>query len=258
MDDMKNMKTEKKKKTLAIIGFGRFGQMMAEALRPHFDVYAYNPRDKSGIAKSIGVKYEKSLAGAAGKDIVVLAMPISSLEEVLEGIAPHLKTGALVLDVCSVKVNPVALMKKILPETVDIIATHPLFGPDSAETIRGRKIMLFPVRTSRHRIGDVERFLKKLGLVTYVMTPEEHDRQMAVAQGLTHYIARALIKMDVKEQELTTPNFDALLSIIERFRNESEQLFVDIQKENPLVKDVRKKFRKTLEEIEDELASDGE
>lgn len=250
MDDMKNTK---KKKTLAIIGFGRFGQMTAEALKPHFDLYAYNPRDKSSIAKSIGVKYETNLKNAAGKDIVILAMPISSLEEVLKEIAPHLKSGALVLDVCSVKVKPVALMKKILPESVDIIATHPLFGPDSAETIRGRKIMLFPVRTNRHRIGDVERFLKKLGLVTYVMAPEEHDRQMAVAQGLTHYIARALIKMDVKEQDLTTPNFEALLSIIERFRNESEQLFVDIQKENPLVRDVRKKFRKTLEEIEDEL-----
>jgi len=247
MDDMKTGK----KKTLAIIGFGRFGQMTAEALKPHFDVYAYNPRDKSGIAKSIGVKYEASMKNAAGKDIVVLAMPISSLEEVLKEVAPHLKEGALVLDVCSVKVQPVMLMKKILPESVDIIATHPLFGPDSGHS--GRKIMIFPVRTNRHRIEDVDKFLKKLGLITYVMTPEEHDRQMAVAQGLTHYIARALIKMDVKEQELTTPNFDALLSIINRFRNESEQLFVDIQKENPLVKDVRKKFRKTLEEIEDEL-----
>ena len=58
-------------------------------------------------------------------------------------IAPLLSPDALVIDVCSVKEYPVRLMKELLPERVSILATHPMFGPDSAaHALQGRKIVL--------------------------------------------------------------------------------------------------------------------
>lgn len=247
-------------KTLAIIGFGRFGQLMAGVLREHFDVYAYNPRDKSRIATKLGVGYESSLEKAASKDIVVLSMPISALEDILQKIAPHLKPGALVLDVCSVKQVPCEIMGTVLPENVDVIGTHPLFGPDSLKAcggcgydVSGRKVAVCPVRTKKWNVDEVCKFLRKLGLVTYVVTPDEHDRQMAVAQGLTHYIALGLMKMDVGSQELTTPNFDALLSVVERLGGDADVLLRDIQVMNPYAMDQRKRFRKVLGEIEKDI-----
>lgn len=247
-----------KKKTLAIIGFGRFGQMMAVVLKPYLDVCVYNPRDKSRIAKDLGVNYEPSLKRAVFKDIVVLSMPISCLESVLRDIAPHLKPGTLVLDVCSVKEKPARLMKEILPENVDIIATHPLFGPDSTKRdglhdVLGKKVVLCPLRTDGCDFDGLRKFLEELGFITYVTTPSEHDRQMATAQGLTHYIALALMKMGVGDQDLTTPNYDALLSIIGRLKNDTGVLLGDIQKENLYARKERKHFRKVLSDIEREI-----
>ncbi len=247
-------------KTLAIIGFGRFGQLMAGVLREHFEVCAYNPRDKSRIAAKLGIGYESSLEKATQKDIVVLSMPISALEDVLQKIAPHLKQRALVLDVCSVKQAPAELMSRLLPEHVDIIRTHPLFGPDSSKVcdkggydISGRKVAVCPVRTKKWNVDKVCKFLRKLGLVTYVVTPEEHDRQMAVAQGLTHYIALGLMKMNVGRQKLTTPNFDMLLEIVSRLESDTDVLLRDIQVMNPYAEDQREKFRKMLDEIEKKI-----
>jgi len=250
----------KKMKTLAIIGFGRFGQLMAGVLREHFDVCAYDPRDKSRIAGKLGICYESSFEKAACRDIVVLSMPISALESILQKIAPCLKRGALVLDVCSVKQVPVELMIRLLHEHVDVIGTHPLFGPDSSNVcdgggydISGRKIAVCPVRTKKWDVDKVRKFLDKLGLVTYVVTPEEHDRQMAVAQGLTHYVALGLMKMGIGNQELTTLNFDALLRIMERLGDDTDVLLRDIQVMNPYTGEQREKFRKMLDVIEKEI-----
>lgn len=249
-------------KTVAVIGFGRFGQMVAEILSERFDVYAYNPRDKSKIARELGIKYEPSLEKAADKDIVILSMPISSLRELLQDIAPHIKPGALVLDVCSVKVRPALLMKKMLPKGVDIVATHPLFGPSVKTGIKkgkvaydlaGKKIVLCPVRTKKLDVGKLKEFLEESGLVVYITTPGEHDRQMAIAQGLTHYIALALRKMGVDEQDLTTPNFDALLGIIKRLDNDTDVLLKDIQVQNEYAAEQRMIFRKMLDEIEKDI-----
>ena len=247
-------------KTLAIIGFGRFGQLMAGVLREHFDVCAYNPRDKSRIAGKLGIHYESSLEKAASRDIVVLSMPISALEDILRRIALYLREGALVLDVCSVKQAPVELMGRLLPEYVDVIGTHPLFGPDSSKVcdgggydVSGRKIAVCPVRIKKGDVDRVCKYLRKLGLVTYVVTPEEHDRQMAVAQGLAHYIALGLMKMGVGKQELTTPNFDALLGIVSRLESDTDVLLHDIQVMNPYAENQREKFRKMLDEIEKDI-----
>ncbi|MFH1127639.1 MAG: prephenate dehydrogenase/arogenate dehydrogenase family protein [archaeon] len=256
------MMVDEKMKTVAVIGFGRFGQMVAEVLSQCFEVYAYNPRDKSKIAKELGIKFEPSLEKAAGKDIVILSMPISCLCDVLRDIAPHLKPGALVLDVCSVKEKPAMLMKKMLPKDVDIVATHPLFGPSvKVEIVKGKtvydiadkKIVLCPVRTKKLDVGKLKGFLEELGLVVYITTPAEHDRQMAIAQGLTHYIALALRKMGVGEQDLTTPNFDALIGIIKRLDNDTDVLLKDIQVQNKYASEQRNIFRKTLDEVEKDI-----
>ncbi len=255
---MKEIKNVKQMKTLAIIGFGKFGQLMAGVLKNHFEVSAYNPRDKSKIAAKSGISYEPSLKKAVQKDIIMLSMPISALEDITQKIAPHLKPNTLVLDVCSVKQIPCEIMSRLLPENVDIIGTHPLFGPDSLKTcdkydVSDRKIALCPVRMKNHSVFDIRRYLEKLNLLVYIVTPEEHDREMAIAQGLTHYIALGLIKMKLDTQELTTPNCDALLSIVDKLDGEADMLLRDIQIMNPYAKDQRKKFRKMLDEIEKKI-----
>src|SRR5688500_5966974 len=115
---------------LGIIGFGQFGQFMAQHLAPFFDVTACDNTDFQNEAKKLHIKWG-DFETTASKKIVIFAVPLKSFEAVLKRALPFLQTGALCLDVCSVKMKPIELMRGILPETVEIIGTHPLFGPQS-------------------------------------------------------------------------------------------------------------------------------
>lgn len=177
--------------TITIIGFGAFGRLAARYLAPHADVSVLDPSPAArDMAEAEGLRV---LSGpdAITADVVILAVPVPALGACLATLAPHLRAGQLVVDVCSVKEEPVRLMRNLLHAEVEILATHPMFGPQSArDGLAGRQIVVCPVRGDRWR--RVTAFLKhRLGLDVVIATPEVHDRQAAMTQGLTHLLARA-------------------------------------------------------------------
>ena len=99
------------------------------------------------------------------------------------------------LDVCSVKEEPQQLMLDHLPDHVDIVGTHPLFGPQTgADGIADLRV---PCATYGDRLACVDAFLSEsLKLKTIITTAEEHDRQHYV-QGLTHLISKIVVEMDM-------------------------------------------------------------
>jgi Prephenate dehydrogenase len=113
--------------------------------------------------------------------VVILAVPVGEMRGVAQRLAPHLMPGALVLDVGSVKVEPASIMLETLPGHVEIVATHPLFGPVSARAgLRGARIAICPLRGRRLRVAA---FCRRLGLDVILTTPEQHDRDAAEVQG---------------------------------------------------------------------------
>lgn len=242
-------------KTLGILGFGAFGEFMAKHLKPYFSVTVYDPRDLSEIAKSIGVNFG-TLQEAASGDIVVFAVPVQFLEGLVSEAKLFLKPGALVMDVSSVKVKPVEIMTRLLPDNVDIVATHPLFGPQSAggDIKPGFNFVLCPIRTSR--LEEIKDFLEKnFGLNILERTPEEHDKQMAYAQGLTHLIGRALKLMDIPDIDQKTIAYGHLLQVKELVGKDSLELFLTIENENPYAREVRDAFLSRLEELVKQIGS---
>lgn len=239
------------KKTLGIIGFGRFGRLAAGHLKKHFKVWACDSKNLSEEAKKIGVEFG-DLAECASKDVVLICVPISGFEGALKKAVPFLKKGSIVLDVCSVKEMPAALMKSQVPEWCDCIGAHPLFGPDTAaDSLNGKKIALCPVRTCK--LDDVKRFLEKLGLEVIITTPEEHDRQMAKSMVLVHLIGRALLEMGAQEVDLSTKTHEMFIEAAKVAKNDSEELFVDIQTYNRFAKKARKEIIEKLEKIDSKL-----
>jgi prephenate dehydrogenase len=223
---------------ISIIGFGQLGQFIAKHLKAHLDVFVSDTSSKEEEAKEIGVKFV-SLDLAASKDIVIIAVPINQFKGVIDDIKDKIKPGALLLDVCSVKVRPSEIMKNLISSDVEIIATHPLFGPQSgSHGINGLKIVLCPIRTKR--LGQVKHFLEKLGLKVLIATPEEHDNQMAKTGCLAHFVGRALINLDIKEFEITEPSFNKLMELKDMLKEDSIELFNDIQKNNPFAAKIRK------------------
>ncbi|NTU77046.1 MAG: prephenate dehydrogenase [Alphaproteobacteria bacterium] len=241
-------------KTLGILGLGAFGQLMAKHLAPHFHIRAYDP---SSFAEAYAWQHKIDfvpLEEAARSDIVVLATPVDQIEEVVRAIKPHLKTGALVLDIASVKVKPAQILEKELPGDIDIICTHPLFGPQSAHRgISGQKIAVCPLRGERTE--KVTAFLIALGLEVMICTPEEHDREVAAVQGLTHMIAKVLMEMEPLPQRMTTTSFNLLMQAVDMVRHDSMELFLAIQRANPYSADVREKFFTKAHELQEFLDS---
>ncbi|MBS3158358.1 prephenate dehydrogenase [Candidatus Woesearchaeota archaeon] len=229
------------KKTLSIIGFGAFGRFIFRFLNPYFEVYVYDVKK----IKDKRVK-QVSLKEAASKEIVIIAVNMEHFKPVVKKISKYVKKGALVIDVCSVKVEPVRLMKKYLPRHCEIIATHPLFGPHSCKGgIKGRKIMVHGVRTKN--LKEFVSFLKnKLKLKVMQLTPQEHDREMAFIQVITHLVGRTVNKMNLPALKLSTYSYDTMKEVARIVGTDSDALFRTIQRYNEFAPDVRKKFVGTL------------
>jgi prephenate dehydrogenase len=243
-------------KTVGILGFGAFGRLIAAHLRPHFSLVAYDPALTPG-ERNHGRVWIGDTADVGGCDVVILAVPVGELSAAIAELRPYLRPGSIVVDVGSVKVRPVEVMMAALPGFVEIVGTHPLFGPQSARHgIAGRKIAVCPVRgRSAYRIAAFLRIA--LGLNVYLVSPEEHDRQAAIVQGVTHLIARVLVRMEPLPTELTTASFDHLMQATEMVRHDAASVYLAIERDNPYAAEVRERFFMLAERMRDELDQHG-
>ena len=233
---------------LGIIGYGRFGRFAATILKRDFDVSVH---DSKSFPSEEGIRFV-SLAEAARKPVIFLCVPISAVGAVCCQLKPYLVRGQLVLDACSVKEKPLRLMKQILPRGVDVLGTHPLFGPDSArQGIEGHAIVLCPGRGAQQQ--KVARYLKSLGLRVIVTSAANHDRQMANTQALFHFLARGVALMKIRPGPISTPGPSRLFAEFRDVQNDSLQLFRDMQRENSYSAHLRQKLIKNLIRIDRQL-----
>jgi prephenate dehydrogenase len=238
---------------IGIIGFGRFGKFLVKYLSQDFEVYVFDRNNNiKEIKKFNGIP--KSLAEVCQSDIIIPAVPISEFENVLSQIKQHLRKGVVVIDVCSVKEYPSIVMKKILPKNIQILATHPMFGPDSAaDSLQGRKIVLCKLRIENNLYAKIKQYLEKKGLVIIETTPKKHDKDIANSLLLTHFLGRALIEFRASDMEIDTEGYKRLMKILETVRNDNWGLFADMNKYNKYAKNMRKQFMDSFKKIEERL-----
>lgn len=235
--------------TIGIMGFGAFGRLMARHLQPHFALRVCDP-ENSPPADAAGKGLRPATtAEVASCDLVILAVPVPAISEAIAALSPHLKAGAIVLDVGSVKIGPAHAMEAALPDDVEIIGTHPLFGPQSARNgLAGLRIALCPIRSrSTPRIAAFLRHVLKLKVI--LTTADAHDREVAMVQGLTHLIAKILVRMEPLPRTMTTASFDLLMQATEMVRYDAPNVFMAIERANPHAKAVRDRFFALAEEM---------
>jgi prephenate dehydrogenase len=248
--------------TFGIIGSGRFGALWAHILSSQGDVILWgrNPERAARAAESAGVRCASSLEEVAQCDVVFISVPISEFEGMCHQIAPLVRKDTVVADVCSVKVYPVSVMKKVFPESQPIIATHPLFGPDSAARlgVPGLKLVVCNVRASEHTYGALLEVFLSIGLRVIETTPEAHDRDMARSQALIHFIGRGIAGVGLAEQEIETPDYESFLRLQKMVVNDTWQLFFDMQTYNPYAKLQRQTLLAHPQELERKLSETQE
>jgi prephenate dehydrogenase len=238
---------------IGIIGFGRFGKLVSHYLSQDLDVFVYNRSDKSPEISRTGAR-PASLETVCRQDIVIPCVPISTFRDNLKTMAPLLKPGALVIDVCSVKEYPVQWMSAELPESVSILATHPMFGPDSAaDSLQDRKICLCRVRMPEKQYHKIKNYLASKGLIVIEATAREHDEQIATSLSLTHMIGRTLSEYGASPLDIDTEGYKRLLHILEVVERDTWQLFQDMHHYNPYAKKKRNEFMKIMEDINSRL-----
>lgn len=227
-----------------ILGYGRFGKLWATCLEPFGEVRIFDPKpSKEQPFDSL----EKVLAS----DLLFVLVPIGRFEVVCKSIVKKIPATTVVVDACSVKVHPAKVMQKVFSKKQPLIATHPLFGPDSVARLglKGRKIVLCPLQGEGKHLQALKKILNKMELEIFECTPKEHDEQMAKSQALVHFLGRGLAALKLKEQELYTPDYEALRRIDSVVNNDTWELFFDIQKFNPYTRTVRQKLLKKLREL---------
>ena len=241
-------------RTIGLVGFGAFGRLIACHLAPHAALTVTDPALPGPHPLPPGARIGTP-ARAAACDLVILAVPVAAMTPAMARIAPHLRPGAVVADVGSVKLAPAQAMRDHLPQHVDLVGTHPLFGPQSArDGLAGHKIAVCNIRGRSHlRLAAF--FKRVLGLTVIRTTPEAHDREAAVVQGLTHLIARILTRMEPLPARMTTASYELMLQAAAMVRDDPPGVFAAITRDNPYAAPLRADFLRQARALDAELAA---
>jgi prephenate dehydrogenase len=247
-----------KTKVLILGGTGEMGQWFTRFFKEKgYEVTVWGKGGKIEIARKLEVPFALNLEEAVPEsDIVIVSVPINVTEETIEEFAPKMKAGSLLMDFTSIKVKPVEAMRKFAPPDVEILGTHPMFGP-TIRTIRGQTVILVPVEGRPGKwFAVIKELFEEGGAHVEITTAAEHDRLVSVVQGLTHFayisIGTTIGRLDFnvkRSRKFVSPVYDIMLDFVGRILGQNPYLYALIQMENPGVLEVHDAFIRECKEL---------
>lgn len=146
---------------------------------------------------------------ASEADLVVLATPVGALGELTKSILPHLKSGAIITDLCSVKVSAVEFVENAISdsgrEDVDFVGAHPMAGSENvgfaharADLFKGSVCAVTSGNKSNSASEEfVTKFWESIGCSCVSLDSSYHDELVARVSHLPHLIASAIVETAV-------------------------------------------------------------
>lgn len=193
---------------VALIGLGLIAGSMAHAMRAHglaghVTGFARSAETRE-TARRINLcdSVSDTLAEAVrDADLVVLAVPVSAMGPIAAEIAPHLKPGATVTDVGSVKQSVIDAVAPHLPEAVHFIPGHPLAGTEHSGPLAGFAalfqnrwwLLTPPEGVDAEALSRLQSLIRGMGAQTENMEPAHHDLVLAVTSHVPHLIAYTMV-----------------------------------------------------------------
>jgi cyclohexadieny/prephenate dehydrogenase len=203
---------------IAIVGLGLIGSSIARGARTYGlarTIVAID-RDPAVIerVRALGLAEIATcdpVEGVRDADLVILCVPVGAIGAVAEAIAPHLKPGAVVSDVGSVKAAVVAAVAPHLSDANTFVPAHPVAGteysgPDSgfATLFSNRWCILTPPEGAEaSAVERVRSLWQGLGAIVETMTPEHHDLVLAITSHVPHLIAYNIVGTAADLEEVT-------------------------------------------------------
>lgn len=201
---------------ICVVGVGLIGGSFAKALKQAgfagTITGVMRSEAKAQQAIELGVIDNASMdlaAAAAASDVIMLAVPMLSMREQLEKIAPVLRPHTIVTDAGSVKQPFINDARATLPYLNRVVPGHPIAGKEKsgldaidATLYTDHRILLTPLPETDQDAVDVVRSLWELtGGIVESLNPAYHDEVLAATSHLPHVLAFAMVDMLASRQE---------------------------------------------------------
>jgi len=253
---------------VCIIGCGLIGSSIARAIRKNnlSSKIVSSNRSDSVNKKVIELKIVDDSSSdtkkmAEGSDLIIIAAPLSSYEDIISKIKNSLKSGTILTDVGSVKENIINLIEKDVPANVSWISSHPIAGTEESgpeagfsELFKNRWCILTPSKKAQEKdIKLLETFWKKIGSKVDIMEAKQHDYILSITSHMPHLIAYNVVNTSLNIQ-------DEKESVIVKYSAGGLRDFTRIAASNPIMwrdifiqnkKNISKMIDKFIEDLED-------
>ena len=235
------------------------GKTLVYYFRDEFDVYITGRDHKKGrnVALEADVNYiESNLELASISDMLIISVPIQYTEDVIREVAPYMKDGSVMIDVTSVKEGPSKTMAEVLPESVEYIPTHPVFGPRTTDL--NNQVIVLTADRKGEWYDKVYNYLKSKNMRIIETSAEKHDFMMSIVQVLTHFsfisTASAIEKLKVnisETEDYESPIYNLMIDLIARIVSQNPYLTYNIQTRNTNGAEIRNTFADAVLELRD-------
>ena len=190
--------------------------------------------------------------------IIIVSVPIRETVAVINDIAPFLSGGQVLCDLTSVKRGAIEAM---LATPAQVLGLHPMFGP-GVSSLAGQTVIAVPARCMSAAGDEIMGILSRQGARVTVATAAEHDRMMAVIQGLMHFstlvVAETMRDIGAAPAELLryqSPIYHIETAIIGRILGQDADLYGPILQDNPAVREVVASFSHAASRLQEIVCS---
>ena len=180
-------------------------------------------------------------------DVLIISVPIDITCNVIEAVGNRMKDGTLLMDLTSVKREPVRKMLECTKDNVEILSIHPMFGP-TAKSIRNQTVIFIEISGRWGKLCDkIENIFERKGARIVFMSADEHDRTMAVIQGLSHFVLLSYgitlqnLNFNVEHAREMSPLYEIFTDFVGRILHQDPELYANIQM-NLDMKEIHEKF----------------
>lgn len=184
-------------------------------------------------------------------DAVIFSVPIGETVKVIEEVVPFTRPEQILIDLTAIKTPA---MDAMLKSECEVLGLHPVFAPHT-ETIAGQTLVLCKSRPRKYTPIFEDLFINS-GAKVKISTPEEHDKMMAIIQGLTHFssivLADCLRKLGLDTKEslgYTSPIYKIRMDMIGRIVAQDPRLYAEIEILNPYTAENLKVFMQSSKEL---------
>ena len=240
----------------AVLGAGKMGVWFTKFCQESGEEVILASRDKEKLERlgtELAVETADFEEAVKKADNVVICVSIDSFEKVVKKIAPCVREGQTVVDICSVKEKPVNIMHQYLGKAL-VLGTHPVFGPGS-RGVKNKTYILTPTNPKEKKFAEkYKKWLVKVGARVFIMSPKSHDELMSMVLGMPHFVGLvacdALLEQrsfaDAKKVAGTT--YKMLLTLAEATALETPDLFATLQTSLPELERIECLFISKAEE----------